>query len=138
LNVPPAKGFINDYVQLFAEAEVKTLDSLVSRFEKETSVEIAVAVVDSTMVKARDFEDYTLVMIKKWCVGKREKNNGILIVISPDLRRIRIQNGTGIENTLSDDDTKNIVENVFIPKFKQDKYFEGTVEGVIAIINKLK
>ena len=106
--------------------------------ERTTTVETSVATVNSTMVKDRDFEDYTLVMMRMWGVGKKDKNNGILIVISPDLRRMRIQNGHGIENILSDAETKFIVDNSFIPKFKEGKYFEGTRDGIIAIINKLK
>ena len=123
---------------LFTEEEVKALDSLVSAFERTTTVEIDVATVNSLMVKDQDFEDYTLVMLRTWGVGKKDKNNGILIVISPDLRRIRIQNGYGIENILSDNETKYIIDNSFIPKFKETKYFEGTRNGIIAIINKLK
>lgn len=138
MHLPQARGFINDYVQLFTDDENKALDSLVSAFERTTTVEISVATVDSAMVKDKDFEDYTLVMLRTWGVGKKDKNNGILIVISPDLRRMRIQNGYGIENILSDAETKYIVDNSFIPKFKEGKYFEGTRNGIIAIINKLK
>ena len=138
LHLPPAKGLINDFVQLFTGNEVKALDSLVSAFERTTTVEINVATISSTMVKGEDFEDYSLVMMRTWGVGKNDKNNGILIAVSPDLRRIRIQNGYGIENVLTDAKTKNIIDNSFIPKFKEGKYFEGTREGIIAIINELK
>ena len=138
MHLPSARGLINDFLQLFSDNENKMLDSLVSAFERKTTVEISVATVDSMMVKDKDFEDYTLVMLRMWGVGKKDKNNGILIVISPDLRRMRIQNGYGIENILSDAETKNIIDNSFIPKFKEGKYFEGTRDGIIAIINKLK
>ena len=138
MRIPPARGYVNDFVRLFTTGEVTSLDSLVSAYERKTTVEIAVATVDSAMVKGADFEDYTLVMTRKWGVGKKEKNNGILIVISPDLRRIRIQNGYGIEKILSDAETKYIIDNSFIPKFKEGKYFEGTRDGIIAIMNKLK
>jgi len=137
-HIPRARGFINDYVWLFTPNEIKSLDSLVSDYEKKTTVEIAVATVDSTMVKSPDFEDYSLVMMRIWGVGKKEKNNGILIVVSSDLRRMRIQNGYGIERVLSDAETKQIIDSFFIPRFKEAKYFEGTREGIIAIINQLK
>lgn len=137
-HLPPAGGFINDFVSVFTKDEIMTLDSLVSVFERTTTTEISVATVNSAMVKDEDFEDYTLVMMRKWGVGKKHKNNGILIVISPDLRRVRIQNGYGIENFLSDTETKYIVDNSFIPRFKEGKYFEGTRDGIVAITNKLK
>lgn len=138
MHLPPARGLINDFLQLFSDNENKTLDSLVSAFERTTTVEIGVATIDSAMVSDNDFEDYTFVMLRMWDVGKKDKNNGILIVISPYLSRIRIQNGYGIENILSDAETKYIIDNSFIPKFKEGKYFEGTRDGIIAIINKLK
>jgi uncharacterized protein len=138
LHLPPANEFINDFVELFTDDEIKTLDSLVSAFERTTTVEISVATISSTMVKGEDFEDYSLIMMRNWGVGKKDKNNGILIAISPDLRRMRIQNGYGIENVLTDAKTKNIIDNYFIPKFKEGKYFEGTRDGIIAIINELK
>lgn len=138
LRIPQAKGFINDFVQLFTIDEMITLDSLVSAFERRTTVEISVATISSKMVKSEDFEDYSLVMMKTWGVGKKEKNNGILIAISPDLRRMRIHNGYGIENVLIDAKTRYIIDNSFIPKFKEGKYFEGTRDGIIAIIQELK
>jgi uncharacterized protein len=136
-NIPQAKGYINDFANLFTNYEMTVLDSLVSTYEKSTTVEIGVATVTSAMVKESDFEDYTLVMLRTWGIGKIEKNNGILIAISPDLKRMRIQNGYGIEKVLSDTETKEIIENSFIPRFKEGKYFEGTKEGILAIINKL-
>jgi uncharacterized membrane protein YgcG len=138
LSVPPSNGRINDFVQLFTKDEIKTLDSLISAFNKNTDAEVRVATVNSTMANNNDFEDYTLVMMRTWGVGSEEKNNGILIVLSPDLRRMRIQNGYGIEKNLSDAETKYIVDSSFIPKFKEGKYFEGTRDGILAIMNKLK
>ena len=137
-HIPQARGLINDYAKLFTENQIRVLDSLVRAYEKMTTVEIVVATVDSTMVTDQDFEDYSLVMLRIWGVGKKEKNNGILIVISPDFRKMRIQNGYGIEKVLSDAETKQIIDSFFIPKFKDAKFFEGTRDGIIAITNKLK
>jgi uncharacterized protein len=137
-SVPQARGFINDFAQIFTGAEIKTLDSLVSAYEKASTVEISVATVNSTMVKNQDFEDYTLVMFRTWGVGKKEKNNGILIVIAPDLRRVRIQNGYGIEKILTKDETKEVINSVIIPHFRESEFCSGTKEGILAIIKKLQ
>lgn len=98
---------------------------------------MALATVTASMVKDEDFEDYALVMLRKWGVGKKGKNNGILIVISPVLRRMRIQNGNGVEKVLSDAETKYIVDHYFIPRFKNGNYFEGARDGMVALIQKL-
>ena len=73
MHLPQARGFINDFVQLFTDDEIKVLDSLVSELERTTTVETSVATVNSTMVKDRDFEDYTLVMMRMWGVGKKRQ-----------------------------------------------------------------
>ncbi len=138
LHIPQANGSINDFTRLFTDGEVKSLDSLVSAYEKESTIEIVVATVSSKMVKEPDLEDYALVMLRMWGVGKKESNNGILVVISADLRRIRVENGYGIATVLSDAETKQIIDNSFVPKFKEGKFFEGTREGIISIINNLK
>lgn len=73
-----------------------------------------------------------------WKIGKAEKDNGILIGISKGYRRIRIQNGNGIEKIITDEETKKIIENYFIPEFKKGEYYKGTLNGLREIINVLK
>ena len=136
--IPEPSGYVNDYCSLFNQSEKKYLDSLLMSFEKKTTIEIGIAVVTTDMVSDKDFEDYSLIMMRTWGLGKKEKNNGILIVISPALRRIRIQNGYGIEPIMSDAETKKIIDNYFIPKYKEGKFFEGTSQGIIAITKKLE
>src|SRR5437764_778314 len=85
-------GLNNDYYGLYTKDELKLLDSLVRSFERKTTVEIGVAVIKSSMVKDEDFEDFTLVLINTWGVGKKKINNGILIVIAPEYRILRVQN----------------------------------------------
>jgi uncharacterized protein len=136
--IPKSIGWTNDFVHLFSIAESQSLDSLIDKYEKETTVEISVATIDSSMRGPIDFEPYTLLMARTWGVGKREKNNGILIVIAQDLRRIRIQNGYGIKKVLTNDETKTIIDSIFTPFFKQGEFYNGTKEGILAIMNKLK
>jgi uncharacterized protein len=136
--IPKAVGWTNDFVHLFSKEEKESLDSLIDSYEKKTTVEFSVATIDSSMMGPIDFESYTLLMLRTWGVGKKEKNNGILIVIAPDLRRIRIQNGYGIEKVLTNAYTKAVIDETFLPYFKAGKFYQGTKEGILAIINKLE
>jgi uncharacterized protein len=68
---------------------------------------------------------------------KKEKNNGILILISTGHRRIRISNGYGIEKILSDTETKEIIDTIILPEFRNGEYFNGTKKGIIALKDKL-
>jgi uncharacterized protein len=136
--IPQPIGWTNDFVDLFSTKERESLDSLIIGFEKKTSVEFAVAAINSDMMGPIDFEPYTLLMMNTWGVGKKGKNNGILIVIASDLRQIRIQNGYGIEKVLTNEETKEIIDTVFVPYFKIGQFYEGTKKGILALMNKLE
>jgi uncharacterized protein len=137
-NLPKPKNWTNDYENLFSKIEQTKLDSIISKFEKETSIEISIVTIDTIKTSKEKFEDLTLHIAQKWKIGKAEKENGILIGISKGYRRIRIQNGNGIEKILTDDETKKILENYFIPEFKKGEYYQGTLNGLCEIIRILK
>lgn len=137
ITLPKSKGFINDFENLFSETEEKILDSIITDFETKTTIQIAVATIAPTMTTAEDFDVFTLRLAKNWGVGQKDKDNGILIGISAGLRKIRIQNGYGIEKILSNEDTKLIVDSAFIPAFLQWSYFEGTKTGIVALMDVL-
>ena len=139
-NVPKYTGYVNDFENIFTDAEEKNLDSLITAFEKETSVEIAVVTLDTVMVGPTDDDMYaiTFEIANTWGVGKKEKDNGVLIAISKGRRRMRIQIGKGLEKAISDKQTKEFIDDHFIPHFKEDRYFTGTYEGLKQIINHLR
>jgi uncharacterized protein len=134
---PKPIGYVNDYVHLYTPDQARTLDSLIQVYEKRTTIEIAVVTLDSTMVGRQDFDEYTLKLAKHWGVGKKETNNGVFIAIAPYLRRIRINNGKGIEPIFSASETKAIIDSIFVPNFKNGKFYEGTQQALIAIMKKL-
>lgn len=138
IKIPPPKGWTNDFVYLFSDNEVQSLDSLIGDYEKKTSVEFSVATIDASMLGSMEFEAYTLRMLNTWGVGKKGKNNGILIVIAPDIRKVRIENGYGIEKVISDEETKEVIDKAMVPHFKEGRYFEGTKAAIIAMMNQLK
>jgi uncharacterized protein len=72
-----------------------------------------------------------------WGVGKIDKHNGILIGISTAKRKIRIDNGSGIVDKLSDQETKAIIDNIIIPLFKKGDYFDGVKNAIEAITEKV-
>jgi uncharacterized protein len=135
--IPQPKGWVNDFENIYSASEKKYLDSLLSAYEKNTTNEIAVITVDSTMVDENNFDDYIFNVAKNWKIGKVQKNNGSLIGISRQFQSIRIENGDGIAVKLSDEQTKNIIDSVFIENFKRGEFFEGTKEGILAMMKKI-
>ena len=95
---------------------------MLNKFEQETSNEIAIVTLDSLRATNDNFEDLSLRIAQKWGIGKAGKDNGILIAVSKHYRKIRIQNGNGIEKLISDNETKHIINTYFIPEFKNEKY----------------
>ncbi len=136
-NLPQPIGWVNDFDHLYTEAQKKTLDSLIADYEQKTSVEISLVTIPATATDKEHFEDLTLHMAQTWGVGKKDKNNGILIGISKEYRVIRIQNGLGIEKLISDNQTKQIIDSYFIPNFKKGDFFKGSYDGIIAITKML-
>ncbi|POY39322.1 hypothetical protein C3K47_02150 [Solitalea longa] len=135
---PLPKGWISDFENILTEKEESTLDSLVSSFERQTKIEIAIVTLDSSMTSKENFFNYTLGMANYWGIGKKDLNNGILIGISSSLRIIRIQNGYGIEKILTDLETKKIISDYFIPDFKKGNIFNGIKIGTIELMKKLR
>ena len=69
---------------------------------------------------------------------KKETNNGIVIGICPGYRTIRISNGFGIEEKLTDSETKKIIDNIIVPEFKKGDYLQGIRKALLEIINELR
>lgn len=136
-SIPPSKGFVNDLEDIYTPEQEDSLTSLIKAYRDSTANEIALVTIAPSMVSDSAFEGYTLRLLRTWGVGQKEKNNGILIAISSGYRRMRIQHGYGIQKVLSDAETKKIIDDYFLPFFKKGKMFDGTYNGLKAIINKV-
>lgn len=137
-SLPQQTGYVNDYEGLFTRIEKDSLESIIKLFEKETTIQIAVITLDSTITTATTLEQTTLQIANAWGVGEKGKNNGIAIGISKQFRKMRIQNGYGIAKILSDSETKKIVDEDFIPSFKNGQYYNGTKKGLLSLMKKLR
>lgn len=138
LRIPEPVGFVNDFEKLFTETETKRLDSLIMDIHNKTSVQIAIITIDSNMINKNQVEDFTTETFKSWGLQVDGQFNGILIGLSKAHKKLHIENGTGVEQVLTNYEIQGIVQNAFIPYLKDDKYYEGIMNGLAAIMNKLK
>ena len=136
-SLPKPVGWVNDFEDVFSEKQENTLDSIISAFEEKDGIEISIVTIDSLKTSKEKFDDLILHIGNTWRVGKKYINNGIVIGISVDYRKIRIENGYGIEKILSNQETKEIIDKFFTPYYKQNKYYQGTLNGLNALIDKL-
>ena len=94
--------------------------------------QIAILVIPSLENDA--LEDYSLRVAREWGVGTGENNNGVLLLIAKDDRKLRIEVGTGLEGALTDVQAGRIIRNDIAPLFREDKYAEGIQAGLTSII----
>ena len=137
-SLPKPVGYVNDFEHVFIYRERVTLDSLLSDFDKRTTIQIAVITFDTSMTTADSLDAFTLRIAKAWGVGQKDKNNGVVIGISKAYRKMSIQNGYGIEKVLTNAETKEIIDTAFIPSFRDANYFDGTLNGIKALISILE
>lgn len=137
-SLPAPTGWVSDFENLFSQIQKEQLGSVINTFEKETTAQIAVVTIDTNSIEKDKFDELILRIAKKWEVGQKKKDNGVVIGVSKGYRLIRICNGYGIEKVLSNEETKQIIEKYFTPKYRQSAYFDGTYEGLTALIKTLQ
>ena len=136
-NFPKPIGYVNDFENVLSLEEVTKLENLLINYEKQTSNELVIVTISKTENEI-DFDTYALDLSKNWGVGKKSKDNGLVIVISNQLGRIRICTGTGTEKILTDEICNTILEENIIPNFKNGEIYKGIESGINALIEKWK
>ncbi|MCL4417459.1 MAG: TPM domain-containing protein [Actinobacteria bacterium] len=133
LDFPDYNGYVNDYTgTLSAEWKAKT-ENLVQAVREETSCEIAVTIIDK--LGNATIEEYAAGLFAKWGIGKKDKDNGVLLLVALKDRQLRIEVGYGLEGIIPDIKAKYIIDDVITPRFKNNDYDSGIYNGVVAIAN---
>lgn len=134
---PSTYALVHDLTGNTLTASQKSqLESKLRIFEDSTSNQIAVVIVKS--VGDYDINEYALELGRKWGLGGKEKNNGVVLLIAIGDRKLSIQTGYGIEGALPDVYTKRIIENDIKPFFKEGNYFAGIDAGTDSIVKLVK
>ncbi|MDQ3394377.1 MAG: TPM domain-containing protein [Bacteroidota bacterium] len=124
---------VNDYVNLLSDEQFKMLESKLNRYADTTSTQIAIAIISST--QGDDIAMYTTELAQRWGVGKKGNENGILIMVAINDRKVQIATGYGMEPTVTDAAAKRIIENYIKPNFRQEQYFEGLDQATSIIMS---
>ncbi|MBX9850680.1 MAG: TPM domain-containing protein [Cytophagaceae bacterium] len=131
---PNPPKLVNDFANIFSPSDKSTLEDKLVAYNDSTSTQIAVVTVSSLNDYA--IEQFSVELAQKWGIGQKGKDNGILILVAPNERKARIEVGYGLEGALPDMIAKRIVDEVMIPSFKQNNYYEGVNNGVDIIIKR--
>lgn len=136
-NFPLPSGYINDFENILTASEEKKLAKLIRAQQARTQDQIVVVTVAS-IEPFEQLDDYARGLIYYWGVGEKVDRKGILIALGKDLRRVRIENGAGIVKRLTDAETQQIIDEIIIPEFKEEQFFQGLKNGLRAIFEELK
>jgi len=129
---PSPPELVNDYTKTLTAQQEATLEAKLVQYDDSTSNQIAVVIVEST--DNYSIEDAAIELGRKWGVGNKEFNNGIVVLVAKGDRKVTIQAGYGLEGAISDLIAKSIIDNEITPNFKQGNYYRGLDEATDNII----
>jgi len=129
---PELTGRIVDKANLLSTAQNQQLTAELAELEHATTDQLVI--VTLTDLQGFDIADIGYQLGRQWGIGQKEKNNGVLLIIVPNQRKVRIEVGYGLEGILTDLHSTMIIQNDIIPFFKKEEYGKGIVSGTEAII----
>jgi uncharacterized protein len=133
---PKLDGRVIDQANLLSPAVKKDIDSILKTEEDKTSNQIVVVVLNS--LNGYTIEEYSYQLGRFWGIGQKDKNNGVLLVISMEEKKIRIEVGYGLEGALTDKIAYEIINYTIKPNFKANQYELGILKAVNEIISAIK
>jgi uncharacterized protein len=117
-----------------AEVEVQLADRL-EFLEKDTGVQLVVATAPS--LDGREIDTYSLDLAKAWGIGSAERDDGLLLLVAPNERKVRIEVGLGLEASVNNEEAAKIIYDDIIPHFREGDYEAGITAGVDSLIREV-
>lgn len=127
------KRMVNDFANMLSTDENNLLEQKLRAVNDSNSIEFAIIAIKTT--GNYDIEDYALKIGRQWGIGKKDKNNGILILVALEDRKIDIEVGYGLEDRVTDGLAKRVIENDIKPAFKQKNYYQGLDKATNSLID---
>jgi uncharacterized protein len=130
-------GWVTDMADVLNPATEAELNQIISDLEAKNGSEIAVVTVTETAPSPTP-KQFATTLFNRWGIGKKEQNNGVLVLISTSDRRIEIETGYGLQTILPNAKVTDIIQQEMTPRFKQGDYNGGTIAGTKALISTLE
>jgi uncharacterized protein len=130
--LPALTGRIVDQANVIAAETRQAIEPKLVDLESKSGIQLVVATV--TSLEGEEIEPYANTLFRTWKLGEKPKNNGVLLLVAPNERRVRIEVGYGLEGTLTDAQTTVIITNAITPRFKTGDFSGGIARGVDDII----
>jgi len=132
---PAMKGVVSDYAGKLDEAQINELSGLLKDYERETSIEFVVVVVNS--LDGLSARNYATGIGDFWKIGKAGRNNGVVLLWAPNERAYALRVAEGLSADLTDSDATQITRQSLLPSFKRDNFYAGLKATVLATMDHL-
>ncbi|RJG05304.1 YgcG family protein [Noviherbaspirillum cavernae] len=137
--VPPLQSRVTDLIGMLDAGQRNTLENVLKEYEDRTGSQIAILLISKTEPEA--IEQYGIRVYDEWKLGRKGVDDGVLLLVARDnpssLRRLRIEAGRGVQGSLTDAQSKRILQDVIAPHFRQNDFYGGLAAGVSAITSLL-
>jgi uncharacterized protein len=135
LDVPKLQARVTDLAGILTLDQVAGLDSKLQQLEKTDSTQVAILIIPG--LEGESLEDFSIRVAEAWRLGQKGRDNGALLLISMKDRAIRIEVGYGLEPTLTDARSSQIIRNEIVPRFRAGDFYGGIDAGVTGIIQTI-
>lgn len=129
--LPSPAGPVTDLVGVLGHGDRERLEAIVGQVRRQSGAEFAVLVVPSTAPES--IEEYSIAIFDRWGIGQRGQDNGLLLLVAVQDRRMRITTGYGLEPVLPDGKVGEIRDREIVPFFRAGRYAEGILRGTEAL-----
>lgn len=136
LEVPKLKGRVNDYAGMLSSSTKNQLETVLSDLEQTDSTQIVVLTLPS--LEGENIDEYAIRVADAWKIGRKKLDNGAILIISKNDRKLRIEVGYGLEGTLTDLMSGRIIRNIIVPQFKTGNFDQGVMDGVQGMIQVVR
>lgn len=136
VSYPTVRGFVTDNANMIDSSYEEKITQLAQEIEKESTVEIAVVTVES--LEGESMEMYAVNLFENWGIGKKDKDNGLLIIVAKDSHDYRFEVGYGLEGTVTDSMKVNIGDRIIVPNFRNGEYGKGIYESMLVVQELVK
>ena len=124
---PELTGRVVDNAALLSAPEHKRLTRLLEEHEAQTTNQVVIVTLES--LQGYVIEDFGYQLGRHWGIGQKGKDNGVLLIVAPIQRKVRIEVGYGLEGTLTDALSRNIIDTRILPAFRNNNYEHGIARG---------
>ena len=133
--VPPFKAYLTDSAKILQPAQASQLEARLAALSAQTGSQVAVLTVPST--QPEDIAAYAIRVADAWKVGRQNIDDGVILVVAVDDRKLRIEVGRGLEGGIPDAIAKRIVSDTITPAFKNGEYYLGIAAGIEQIAARI-